>query len=603
MARMLQRLGRDPLVSDGGMGSLLQSAVVRARCAEEANLIAPEQVVALHVAFIRAGADIILTNTYGANPAKLAPHKLDDRFEAVNQAGVKLAREAREVSGRDVLVAGSIGPLGGAPGELAPGAMAAAFAAQAAALEGRGVDLFVLETFTSLDELLAAAGAVRSVASLPLIVQVTVGDDAETVAGLAAADVPAAVAGFDPVAVGVNCSLGPQTVLHGIERMRAETGLPMVAQANAGLPNVSTGRLVYPNASPEYFGEYAAHALALGAVVIGGCCGTTPDHIAAIRRAVSERRPPAVALQLVERELPTRAESEAVETLLATKLRKGEFVVSVELDPPKGGNVERLIASARTLAGSGGVDVFDVNDNPLARARMNALIASALIEQQVGIETIPHVTPRDASVRGIESMLLGAHAVGIRNVLAVTGDPPPSGDPHGSQAVYEVDAIGLTRLMTALNAGLDYSGKAIDDATSFHIGVAVNPVADDPQAELERFHQKIEAGARFAMTQVLFDAAQLEGFLERLDGPAPVPLIVGVWPVRSHALAFRLHNEVPGISVPADVLRRLEQAGANAPREGLAVARDLLAAVRELAAGAYLVPPFKEPEAVLELLA
>ena len=603
MARTLQRLGRDPLVSDGGMGSLLQSAVVRARCAEEANLIAPEQVVALHVAFIRAGADIILTNTYGANPAKLAPHKLDDRFEAVNQAGVKLAREAREVSGRDVLVAGSIGPLGGAPGELAPGAMAAAFAAQAAALEGRGVDLFVLETFTSLDELLAAAGAVRSVASLPLIVQVTVGDDAETVAGLAAADVPAAVAGFDPVAVGVNCSLGPQTVLHGIERMRAETGLPMVAQANAGLPNVSTGRLVYPNASPEYFGEYAAHALALGAVVIGGCCGTTPDHIAAIRRAVSERRPPAVALQLVERELPTRAESEAVETLLATKLRKGEFVVSVELDPPKGGNVERLIASARTLAGSGGVDVFDVNDNPLARARMNALIASALIEQQVGIETIPHVTPRDASVRGIESMLLGAHAVGIRNVLAVTGDPPPSGDPHGSQAVYEVDAIGLTRLMTALNAGLDYSGKAIDDATSFHIGVAVNPVADDPQAELERFHQKIEAGARFAMTQVLFDAAQLEGFLERLDGPAPVPLIVGVWPVRSHALAFRLHNEVPGISVPADVLRRLEQAGANAPREGLAVARDLLAAVRELAAGAYLVPPFKEPEAVLELLA
>jgi homocysteine S-methyltransferase len=603
MARMLQRLGRDPLVSDGGMGSLLQSAVVRARCAEEANLIAPEQVVALHVAFIRAGADIILTNTYGANPQKLAVHKLDDRFEAVNQAGVKLAREAREVSGRDVLVAGSIGPLGGAPGELAPDAMAAAFAAQATALEGRGVDLFVLETFTALDELVAAARAVRSVASLPLIVQVTVGDDAETVAGLAAADVPAAVAGFDPVAVGVNCSLGPQAVLHGIERMRAATGLPLIAQANAGLPNVSTGRLVYPNASPGYFGEYAAHALALGAVVIGGCCGTTPDHVAAIRRAVSERRPPAVALQLVERELPTRAESEAVETLLATKLRKGEFVVSVELDPPKGGNVERLIASARTLAGSGGVDVFDVNDNPLARARMNALIASALIEQQVGIETIPHVTPRDASVRGIESMLLGAHAVGIRNVLAVTGDPPPSGDPHGSQAVYEVDAIGLTRLMTALNAGLDYSGKAIDDATSFHVGVAVNPVADDPDAELARFELKIEAGARFAMTQVLFDAAQLEGFLERLGGPAPVPLIVGVWPVRSHALAFRLHNEVPGISVPDDVLDRLERAGANAPREGLAVARDLLAAVRELAAGAYLVPPFKEPEAVLELLA
>ena len=602
MARTLERLGRDPLVADGGMGSLLQTAVVRARCAEEANLIAPEQVVALHVAFIRAGADIILTNTYGANPAKLAAHKLDDRFEAVNQAGVKLAREAREVAGRDVLVAGSVGPLGGAPGELAPEAMTAAFAAQAVALEGRGVDLFVLETFTSLEELLAAARAVRSVSGLPLIVQITVGDDAETVSGLRARDVPAAVAAFDPVSVGVNCSLGPQAVLHGIEQMRAATDLPLTAQANAGLPNVSTGRLVYPNASPEYFGEYAAHALALGAVVIGGCCGTTPDHVAAIRRAVSEGRPPAVALQLVERELPTRAEAEAVETLLEAKLRRGEFVVSVELDPPKGGNVERMIASARSLAASGGVDVFDVNDNPLARARMNALIASALIEQQVGVETIPHVTPRDASVRGIESMLLGAHAVGIRNVLAVTGDPPPSGDPHGSQAVYEVDAIGLTRLMAALNSGLDYSGKAIDDATSFHIGVAVNPVAEDPGWELERFHQKIEAGARFAMTQVLFDAAQLEGFLDRLDGPAPVPLLVGVWPVRSHALAFRLHNEVPGISVPADVLERLERAGPDAAREGLAIARDLLAAVRALAAGAYLVPPFKEPEAVLELL-
>ena len=603
MARTLQRLGVEPLVSDGGMGSLLQTAVVRARCPEEANLIAPEQVVALHVAFIRAGSDLILTNTYGANPAKLAPHKLDDRSEAINQAGVKLAREAREVAGRDVLIGGSIGPLGAAPGRISPEEMAEAFSAQAAALEGRGVDLFVLETFTSLEELLIAARAARAVAALPLIAQVTVGDDAETVAGVAAADVPAALAGLDPVAVGVNCSLGPQTVLAGLESMRAATDLPLTAQANAGMPNVSTGRLVYPNASPEYFGEYAAHALQLGAVVIGGCCGTTPEHVAAIRRAVSERRPPAVALQLVERELPIRAESEETETLLEGKLRRGEFVVSVELDPPKGGNVERLIASARSLAAAGGVDVFDVNDNPLARARMNALIASALIEQQVGTETIPHVTPRDASVRGIESMLLGAHAVGIRNVLAVTGDPPPSGDPHGSEAVYEVDAIGLTRLMTALNAGVDYAGKAIDDATSFHVGVAVNPVADDPDWEIERFAAKVEAGARFAMTQVLFDAAQLERFLERLGGPAAVPLIVGVWPVRSHALALRLHNEVPGISVPADVLHRLDLAGPEAAREGMAVARDLLAAVRDLAAGAYLVPPFKEPEAVLELLA
>ncbi len=603
MARTSSRLGREPLVSDGGMGSLLQTAVVRARCPEEANLIAPEQVVALHVAFIRAGADVILTNTYGANPAKLADHKLDDRFEAMNEAGVKLAREAREVAGRDVLVAGSIGPLGGTEGEIDADAMAEMFTAQAAALERRGVDLVVLETFTSLAELLAAGRAVRRVTSLPLIAQITVGEDAETVTGLAAADVPAGVAELELTAVGVNCSLGPQSVLAGLERMRPATGLPLIGQANAGLPTVSTGRLVYPNASPEYFAEYAAHALALGAAVIGGCCGTTPDHVAAIRRAVSERRPPAVALQLVERELPTRAQATESETLLAAKLRGGEFVISVELDPPKGGNVERMVASAAALAAAGGVDVFDVNDNPLARARMNALVASALIEQQVGVETIPHVTPRDASVRGIESMLLGAHAVGIRNLLAVTGDPPPSGDPHGSQAVYEVDAIGLTRLVTALNAGVDYAGKAIDDATAFHVGVAVNPVADDLDLELDRFRQKLEAGARFAMTQVLFDPSQLEGFLERLGGHPPVPLMVGVWPVRSHALALRLHNEVPGISVPGPVLERLERAGPDAAREGVAVARDLLAAVRDLAAGAYLVPPFKEPEAVMELLA
>ncbi|HYX85485.1 MAG TPA: bifunctional homocysteine S-methyltransferase/methylenetetrahydrofolate reductase [Gaiellales bacterium] len=601
MAGLIDRLGKDVLVGDGGMGSLLQAAVVRARCPEEANLIAPEQVVTLHAAFIAAGADVIETNTYGANPVKLAAHKLDDAFEEVNRAGVKLAREAREVSGRDVLVAGAIGPLGVGPGEVGRDAMTAAFAAHARALESRGVDLFVLETFTSLDELLVAVAAVRDVAELPLVCQITVGDDAETVAGTAAREVPAALAAAAPAAVGVNCSLGPQSVLAGLDEMRAATDGPLTAQANAGLPDLSSGRVVYPNATPAYFAEYASHALRLGAVLIGGCCGTTPEHVAAIREAVSDRRAPAVALSLVERELPSAAREAAAETGLAAKLRRGEFVLSVELDPPKGGNPERLVQAARRLAESGHVDVFDVNDNPLARARMNALVASALLEQQVGLETIPHVTPRDATIRGIESMLLGAHAVGIRNVLAVTGDPPPSGDPHGSEAVYEVDAIGLTRLLARLNSGVDYAGKSIDAPTSFHVGVAVNPTADDLAHELERFREKVAAGARFAMTQVLFDRVQLEHFLAELGAP-PVPLIVGVWPVRSHALALRLHNEVPGITIPAHVLDRLEAAGAGAAREGMAVARDLLAATRDLAAGAYLVPPFKEPEAVLGLL-
>jgi methionine synthase / methylenetetrahydrofolate reductase(NADPH) len=337
-------------------------------------------------------------------------------------------------------------------------------------------------------------------------------------------------------------------------------------------------------------------------MVIGGCCGTTPVHIAAIREAVSERRSPSVSLSLVEPELPGVATAEPAETRLQTQLRRGEPVLSVELDPPKGGNVERLIASAKALAASGRVGYFDVNDNPLARARMNAIIASALIEQQTGLETIPHLTPRDQTIRGLESTLLGAHAVGIRNVLAVTGDPPPPGDQGGSQGVYQVDAIGLTEVLAALNRGVDFSGKSIDAPTSFHIGVAVNPAADDIELELARFQAKIDAGAQFAMTQVLFEVAALERFLDRLGGRSPIPLLVGVWPVRSYALALRLHNEVPGISIPEQVLVRLRDAGAGADREGLAIGRELLAGFAQVAAGAYLVPPFKEPEAVLELL-
>ncbi len=602
MSRTIDRLGREPLVGDGGMGSLLSGALPRARCPEEANLLAPELVLRRHLAFIQAGADVIQTNTYGANPVKLSAHALDDRFGELNEAGVKIAREAREVAGRDVLIAGSIGPLGVA-GEHLGDTMAEHYAAQALLLEGRGVDLLMLETFTSLGELRSAFDAVRAVTSLPVIVEITVQDDGDTITGSTAAQVAAAF-GTDSgaVAVGVNCSLGPHSVLAGLARMRDATGLPLTALSNVGIPYTQDGRVLYPDATPEYFGEFASNAVALGAVLIGGCCGTTPVHIAAVREAVAAGRRPHVPLALAEREPPARGVSHPAETLLSRKLAAGETVISVELDPPKGATADRLIAAARALTASGRVDLVDVNDNPLARARMHSLIASALIEQQAGIETIPHLTPRDSTVRGIESMLLGAHAVGIRNLLAITGDPPPPGDRGGSDGVYQVDAIGLTQLVSAMNAGTDFSGRAIDAPTSFFCGVAVNPAADDLDTEVRRFVAKVEAGARFAMTQVLFDLGHLERFLARLGGVSPIPLLVGVWPVRSHALALRLHNEVPGITIPAPVLDRLERAGADAAREGLAVARDLLAGACELAAGAYLVPPFKEPELVLELL-
>jgi len=361
--------------------------------------------------------------------------------------------------------------------------------------------------------------------------------------------------------------------------------------------------LIYPHATPDYFGEFAAQARNLGARIIGGCCGTTPAQIAAIRTAVEEEREPRVAMLAVERELaPPRAAQVAKHTLLQRLLEAGEWVVSVELDPPKGTNTENMLRVAATLKDSGAVHEVDINDNPMARARLSALMAAVAIERSVGIETIPHVTPRDASVMGLQSQLLGAHAEGVRNILAVTGDPPHVGDYPGSSGVYEVDAIGLTALLSRLNEGEDYSGKAIDAPTSFYVGVAVNPSADDFATEVERFHRKVDAGARFAMTQALFDIEYLDRFLDAIGGASPIPLLVGIWPVRSFQLAFRLHNEVPGITIPEPVQKRLADAGPDAARVGLELARELTEASRSRAAGIYVIPPFKEPEAALDLL-
>jgi 5,10-methylenetetrahydrofolate reductase len=361
--------------------------------------------------------------------------------------------------------------------------------------------------------------------------------------------------------------------------------------------------VIYPHATPEYFAEFAAHARRLGARLIGGCCGTTPTEIAAVRSALDEEREPSAPLVFVERELAVPAGEAPQQTALALALDAGEWVTCVELDPPKGSNPEAMLGVARTLQESGHVGFVDINDNPMARARMSALMSAVTIERTIGMETIPHVTPRDSTIMGLESMLLGAHAAGVRNVLAVTGDPPEVGDYPGSRGVYEVDSIGLSTVVSRLNAGEDYNGKAIDAPTSFFLGVAVNPSADDLGLELERFQRKIEEGARFAMTQALFDPAYLDRFLERLGGSPPIPLLVGIFYVRSHQLAVRLHNEVPGIIVPEPVQERLRRAGANAAEEGLRIARELYEASRERAAGAYVIPPFKQPEAALEVLA
>ena len=596
MSRFAERLATGPpLVGDGGMGTLVSSAVARLRCPEEANLRAPESVLSLHLGFIRAGAEVIETNTFGANRRKLSEHYLEDDVAAINEAAVKIARDAREVSGSDVFIAGSIGPLGGPPKDRE-----ALFAEQASLLEGRGVDLFMVETFYDLDELLAAIRAVRGVSALPIVSLLTFDEDAQTLGGVSAEEAAAALADVDVAAIGANHGLGLQAALRAIERM-GSVGKPLAAFPNVGLASLAGERVIFPHATPEYFAEFAAHARELGARMIGGCCGTTPTEIAAIRNAVDEDLSPRTQLVVRGRALVASAAEPEQETLLQRKLREGGFVVSVEIDPPRGGNAEAMLELARALRESGHVDVVDVNDNPRARARMNGLIASATIERVTGLETIPHLTPRDTSIAGLESMLLGAHSDGIRNILAVTGDPPEGGDYPGAQGVYEIDSIGLSQMITRMNAGEDYNGREIDAPTSFFLGVAVNPAADDLDHELERFERKLEAGARFAMTQVLFDLSYLEAFLERLGGSCPIPLLVGVFYVRSYQLALRLHNEVPGIVVPEHVQERLRDAGAGAAETGLAIARELVDASREIAAGVYVIPPFRQPHAALDL--
>jgi methionine synthase / methylenetetrahydrofolate reductase (NADH) len=599
MDRFLERLASGaPIVGDGGMGMLVSSAVSRLRCPEEANLRAAESVLSLHLGFIRAGADLIETNTFGANRHKLREHFLEDEVEAINESAVKIARDAREVSGRDIFVAGSIGPIGeiGEPSEE----RGPVFAEQAELLEGRGVDLFMIETFYDLDELLTAIAAVRAVSSLPIVALLTFDEDAQTLGGVTATRAAAALAGQDVAAIGANHGLGLQAALRAIEQMGRD-GKPLVVMPNVGLASLAGQRIIFPHATPEYFADFAAHAQGLGARIIGGCCGTTPVEIAAIRSAVDEPRRPSVPMVVRERALVVAAPEPERETLLQQKLHAGEFVVSVEIDPPRGGNAQAMLELARTLKESGHVDVVDVNDNPRARARMSGLIASATIERVAGIETIPHLTPRDSSIAGLESMLLGAHAEGIRNVLAVTGDPPEAGDYPGANGVYEVDSIGLSRIITRMNAGEDFNGREIDAATSFFLGVAVNPAADDLDYELQRFEQKLEAGAQFAMTQVLFDFSFLEDFLARLGGSCPIPLLIGIFYVRSYQLALRLHNEVPGILVPDHVQARLRDAGPNAADVGLQLARELLEASRERAAGVYVIPPFRQPLAALHL--
>jgi methionine synthase I (cobalamin-dependent)/5,10-methylenetetrahydrofolate reductase len=588
MSRFLERLASGPpIVADGGMGALIASAVDRLRSPEEANLKAPDAVLDVHLGYIRAGAELIETNSFGANRAKLAEHFLEDEFEQINNAAVKLAREAREVSGKEVFIAGSIGPGGDS-------------AEQARVLEGRGVDLFFVETFADLDDLETAVTALRSVSSLPIVALMSFDSAGDTLAGVSAAQAAARLRALDVAAFGANHGAGPTAALRALSEM--QVGAPLAALPNVGLASMSGKRIVFPHATPEYFAEFAAKARTLGARIIGGCCGTTPAQISAIRTAINENAAPSSPLLVREREQASPAVQSDAPTKLQRLLEDGTFVVSVQLDPPLGANPELLMATARAVRDTGKAQFVDVNDNPRARARMSGIMASIAIERFTGVETIPHLTPRDTTIAGLESQLLGAHAEGVRNILSVTGDPPEAGDYPGKHGVYEVDSIGLVELMTRLNRGEDFHGRAIDAPTSFFPGVAVNPTADDLELEADRFERKVAAGARFAMTQILFGLEPLEAFRGRIGGAWPIPIIVGVWPIRTYELLIRMHNETPGMVVPDYVQDRYRRAGPDAREVGGQLGLELIDGARSLAHGVYVVAPFRAPMNVVDFL-
>jgi len=605
------RLREHVLVADGAMGSMLYEALGPQRSLDELNATHPEIVFSIHQKYIEAGAQIIETNTFGANRIKLAANGLGDRVAALNHRGVKIAREAREAAPHEVFIAGSIGPLGiqrhvqDVPAEE----LREIFREQAGALEERGVDFFILETFTDMEELLAAVDAIRSFSQLPVVAQLTFSEEGTAFDGTRPLDAWRSLVEKNIQAIGANCTIGPQSLLPILQEFaNAAAGLPLSAMPNAGFPKRVGDRIVYPRSSPEYFAAFAREAAALGVRILGGCCGTTPEHIRAVAEAAKRAAPePARASAVVsERTVPAGEKAEAPaarapQSCLWRKITAGKFAVSVEIDPPKGVSIDRIVEQVRRVMDSGQVDAIDINSGTLARVGMDALMLAGALEAR-GIETIPHLTTRDANIIGLQAVLLGAWTIGgVRNVLAITGDPPSFGDHPETSGVYEVDSIGLVKVMSRLNQGTDWAGKQLGGATNFTIGVALNPVAEDLDLEIERFEAKVAAGAHFAMTQPIFDPEHWHTFEKRYGGKSPIPILAGLWPLTSHKQAVRLNNEVPGIVIPEPTLRQMEAAGAGARDCGFALARTMLDWARTELAGAYLIPSFKRYEEILEL--
>ena len=632
---LLEQLQQRPLLCDGAMGTLLYArGVTYEQCFDELNITQPELIQSIHREYISAGAQIIETNTFGANRVKLDGYQLGDRVREINSRAVRLAREAREISGQPVFVAGAVGPSGQplqAPNEQRLSELRGIFREQIEALLEGGADLLILETFSSLAELRQAVLAAQEAGGVPIVAQMSFYEDGHTLSGQSAARVAAVLNDLGVNVMGTNCSVGPAATLDVMQEMISAvkqlgddlqaTPALFSAQPNAGLPTRIGNRFFYM-ATPDYFADYALRFAQAGVHLIGGCCGTTPRHIAAMRKAldayygISTQFPTVMVKETEEKVTETSngpttiaglIEEEVIlprqgtPTRLQEKLASGEFVVSVELDPPKGLNPTKILEGAALLQ-QAGVNCINIADSPMARVRMGCIAMARLIQDHLGLETIIHFTTRDRNLMALQSELLGAHALGIRNILALTGDPLRLGDYPNTTGVWDVDSIGLIQVLRGMNEGHDAAGSSIGAQSCFHIGAALNlnMTEEETTQEIEKFRRKLEAGAHFIMTQPIYELAPLLRFLERVGKPS-IPVILGCIPLHSWRHAEFLNNEVPGITIPEEVRARMRAAGERGHEEGLKLAQELLSAARSMVQGVYLMPSYGRYDVVGKL--
>lgn len=630
--RFLQLLRQRPLLCDGAMGTLLYArGIPYEQCFDALNISQPELIGGIHREYINAGAEVIETNSFGANRIRLATYNLETQVRQINHRASRLVQEARDVSGKQVFIAGAVGPTGlplQAPDEHHLSELRAIFREQIEALQEGGADLLILETFTSLAELRQAVLAAQEIGGLPIVAQMSFYEDGHTLSGQSAARVATVLSDLGVDVIGANCSVGPAATLDVLQEMIAASEQTVdasqpaqlfSAQPNAGLPTRIGNRFIYM-ATPDYFADYARRFDQAGVRLIGGCCGTTPRHIASMRQVLdthygiaeqpagSPAEPAkitttvdgqATVARLLEEEviLP----QEGYTTGLQEKLATGTFVVSVELDPPKGLNPAKILTGAAMLR-EAGVDFINIADSPMARVRMGCIALARLIQDHLGIETIIHFTTRDRNLMALQSELLGAHALGIRNILALTGDPVRAGAYPNTTGVWDVDSVGLLQILRGMNEGHDAADSPIGAKSSFCIGTALDPnrTGEQLDQEIERYQRKIEAGAHFIMTQPIYELSPLTRFLDKVGKPA-VPLILGCIPLHSSRHAEYLHNEVPGITIPDNVRERMRLAGEHGHEEGLHIAQELLLEARSLIQGVYLMPSYGRYDVVSAL--